>query len=134
MDACAARRGRRRGEWRVFRRQWRLQLEAREALERLDHGGVILVPEAATDRRDENLAGVRGGRERHASLTDGVEAVLDVLEHVLRLEELRVVVRAHRPGFEIQDGAAGGPGGQDLDERVEVDVQRAAGDQSLARP
>ena len=87
----------------------------------------------AAHRGREDLPGVAGGREGHPRGEALLEAVADVLEHVLELEERRVVVLAHGPGLQAGHRRAARPGGHDLLERVEVHAGGAAEDFERAR-
>src|SRR3954452_24180722 len=76
------------------------QSPAGVALEDLDHRGEVRVAQFPGHRGDQDVARGRGGGEGRAGRLGLLEAQPHVLEHVLELEERRVVVGAHRPGLE----------------------------------
>ena len=76
--------------------------------------------------RRERLAHRRGGGERDAGRLALLEAQADVLEHVLELEQRRVVVLAHRAGLQGEHRRAAAARAHHLRQRVEVDAGRAA--------
>src|SRR3954463_4342742 len=95
-----------------------------EAFVGFEQGRKVVCSMTSEDRCRQRV-GSRGGRGKRDVRRLGVlEAQPDVLEHVLGLEERRVVVVAHRAGLERQHRARSRPCRHHVDERVEVEALR----------
>src|SRR5829696_5728177 len=106
------------GRWRPSRRSSRAV--AGQSLDHFEHRGEVLLAEAAADPGAVELAGEARERERGARAARLLQAQVDVLEHVLELEQHGDLVVHHRPALELAHRRVGRAARHDVQQRVEV--------------